>query len=389
MIAIAPVPCAEPSWRWPRAAYVHVPFCAHKCGYCDFASLAGVDHLADRYLTALEREIEMSLAEPQEVETIFVGGGTPTRLDAGQLSRLTAIIRRWLILAPGGEWTVEANPGTLDAEKADVLVEAGVNRISLGAQSFQAGLLRVLERHHGRAEVEQAVEVVRPRFPHWSLDLIFGVPGSTISDWSDDLETALGFGPAHLSCYGLVFEKGTALWNQRQSGRVRPIDEDVERQMYETTIDRLTAAGLDMYEISNFARPGHESRHNLAYWANDAYFGFGVGAARYLRGVRSVNTRDLLAYLRRIESGQSATGPCEELAAEARARETAILMLRRIRIGIARDDFLRRTGFELDALAGTTVLRFTNQGCLEDDGQRVRLSREGLFVADRVLCELL
>jgi len=389
LIAIPPVPCALPSWRWPRAAYVHVPFCAHKCGYCDFASLAGVDHLADRYLTALEREIEMSLGEPQEVETIFVGGGTPTRLDARQLSRLTTIIKRWLILVPGGEWTVEANPGTLDTEKADVLARAGVDRISLGAQSFQSDLLRVLERHHGRAEVEQAVEIVRPRFAHWSLDLIFGVPGSTLSDWSHDLETALGFGPAHLSCYGLVFEKGTALWNQRQSGRVRPIDEDVERQMYETTIERLAAAGLEMYEISNFALPGHESRHNLAYWANDAYFGFGVGAARYLRGVRSVNTRDLLAYLRRIESGESATGACEELPAEARARETAILMLRRIRIGIARDDFLRRTGFELDALAGTTVERFKNQGCLEDDGRRVRLSREGLFVADRVLCELL
>jgi len=389
LIAQPAVQSAEPSWRWPRAAYVHIPFCAHKCGYCDFASLAGVDHLADRYLAALEREIEMSLVEPQEVETIFVGGGTPTRLDASQLSRLTTIIRRWLIQCPGGEWTVEANPGTLDAEKADVLVEAGVDRISLGAQSFQANLLSVLERNHGRAEVDQAVEIVRPRFARWSLDLIFGVPGSTLPDWCADLETALEFEPAHLSCYGLVFEKGTALWNQRQTGRVQPIDEEVERQMYETTIERLAAAGLEMYEISNFARPGHESRHNLAYWANDAYFGFGVGAARYLRGVRSVNTRDLLAYLRRIESGEWATGPREELPAEERARETAILMLRRIRIGIERDDFLRRTGFGLDALAGPIVERFKEQGCLEDDGRRVRLSRQGLFVADRVFCELL
>ena len=389
MIAIAPARSALPRWQWPRAAYVHVPFCAHKCGYCDFASLAGVDHLADRYLAALEREIETSLVLPQEVETIFVGGGTPTRLDACQLARLTAIIRRWLIPCPGCEWTVEANPGTLDAEKADVLVDAGVNRISLGAQSFQADLLSVLERNHGRTEVDRAVEIVRPRFARWSLDLIFGVPGSTLADWDADLETALAYEPAHLSCYGLVFEKGTALWNQRQTGRVRPIDEEVERQMYETTIERLAAAGLEMYEISNFARPGHESRHNLAYWANDAYFGFGVGAARYLRGVRSVNTRDLLAYLRRIESGEFATGPREELRPEERAKETAILMLRRIRIGIERDDFFRRTGFELDALAGTIIERFKQQGCLEDDGQTVRLSRQGLFVADRVFCELL
>jgi oxygen-independent coproporphyrinogen III oxidase len=380
---------ATPTWSWPRAAYVHVPFCAHKCGYCDFASLAGVDHLADRYLSALELEIATALGEPQQVDTIFVGGGTPTRLNASQLARLAAIIGRWFILSPSGEWTVEANPGTLDSLKADVLAAAGVNRVSLGAQSFQPELLRVLERNHGRTEVETALEVVRPRFDRWSLDLIFGVPGSTVDNWRADLEIALGFGPAHLSCYGLVFEKGTALWNQRQSGRVQPLDEETERAMYQWTIEHLEASGLLMYEISNFARPGHESRHNLVYWANDAYFGFGVGAARYLEGVRSVNTRDLYAYLRRIESGEPAIGPTEALTPTERARETAILMLRRTKDGIERDDFLRRTGFDLDALAGDTIERFHARGLLEDDGQRVRLSREGLFVADSVLCEFL
>jgi oxygen-independent coproporphyrinogen III oxidase len=380
---------AEPRWRWPRAAYVHVPFCAHKCGYCDFASLAGVDHLADRYLTALEREIESELGEPQEVDTIFVGGGTPTRLEAGALDRLAAIINRWFTLAPGGEWTVEANPGTIDTVKADILAAAGVNRVSLGAQSFQPELLRVLERHHGQVEVEQALNVVRPRFSRWSLDLIFGVPGSTLDDWRRDIEIALSFGPSHLSCYGLVFEKGTELWHQRERGLVQPLDEETERLMFESTIERLAAAGLEMYEISNFARIGHESRHNLAYWANDAYFGFGVGAARYLRGVRSVNTRDLNAYLRRVEAGSPARGPIEELSEEARARETAILMLRRIQAGIEREDFFQRTGFELDALAGDAIGRFAAQGYLEDDGRRLRLSREGLFIADKVLCEFL
>jgi oxygen-independent coproporphyrinogen-3 oxidase len=389
VIASRALYAAEPRWFWPRAAYVHIPFCSHKCGYCDFASLAGVDHLADRYLSALEREIEAALVEPQEVDTIFVGGGTPTRLDAPSLARLTTMIRRWLILAPGGEWTVEANPGTLDTAKADVLAEAGVDRVSLGAQSFQADLLRVLERDHGRRHVEQALELVRPRFARWSLDLIFGVPGSTIDTWRADLEIALGLGPAHLSCYGLVFEKGTALWHERQSGRVEPVDEETERTMYEWTIERLGAAGLDMYEISNFAVPGHESRHNLAYWSNDAYFGFGVGAARYLRGVRSVNTRDINAYLRRIESGMPATGPTEELSAEDRARETAILMLRRTRCGIERSDFELRTGFDLDSLALDTITRYQMRGLLEDNGRRVRLSHEGLFVADQILCDFL
>jgi oxygen-independent coproporphyrinogen III oxidase len=215
------------------------------------------------------------------------------------------------------------------------------------------------------------------------------VPGSTIDTWRADLEIALGLGPAHLSCYGLVFEKGTALWHERQSGRVEPVDEETERTMYEWTIERLGAAGLDMYEISNFAVPGHESRHNLAYWSNDAYFGFGVGAARYLRGVRSVNTRDINAYLRRIESGMPATGPTEELSAEDRARETAILMLRRTRCGIERSDFELRTGFDLDSLALDTITRYQMRGLLEDNGRRVRLSHEGLFVADQILCDFL
>ncbi len=379
----------DPRWRWPRAAYVHIPFCADKCGYCDFASLAGVDHLADRYLSALEREMAMALGHPHEVDTIFVGGGTPTRLDAAGLERLTGIIRRWLVRAPGAEWTVEANPGTLDVEKAEILAAAGVDRVSLGAESFRTESLRVLERHHGRPEVEQAVAIVGPRFPRWSLDLIFGVPGSGLDDWRSDLEIALGFGPEHLSCYGLVYEKGTALWKQQQSGEVRPVEEEVERSMYEATIQQLAGAGLAMYEISNFARPGHESRHNLVYWANEAYFGFGVGAVRYVRGVRSVNTRDLAGYLRRIEAGEPATGPSEELVPEERARETAILMLRRTVMGLDRDNFRKQTGFEIDRLAGPAIERFRTQGYLEDDGRRLRLTHEGVFMADLVLCAFL
>ena len=378
---------AEP-WIWPRAAYVHIPFCAHKCGYCDFASLAGSDHLADRYLNALEWEMAF-LGEPQEVDTIFIGGGTPTRLDAGQLDRLLAMVRHWFPIAPRGEWTVEANPGTLDAEKADVLASGGVNRVSLGAQSFQPDLLRALERNHSPEEVPRALELVRPRFPSWSFDLIFGVPGSTPELWADDLKTALRLGPSHLSCYGLVYEKGTALWKQEKAGLVRPVDEEAERLMYEHTMDRLAAEGLAMYEISNFARAGHESRHNLVYWANDAYFGVGLGAARYVRGVRSSNTRDLPAYLRRIESGVEATGPTETLDPEGRARETAVLMLRRTIVGLDRVDFRRRTGFDLDAIAGPALEKHRAGGLLDDDGRQVRFTREGLFLADTVLGDLL
>ncbi len=374
-------------WVWPRAAYIHIPFCAHKCGYCDFASLAGVDHLADRYLTALEREMA-AMGKPAEVDTIFVGGGTPTRLSASQLKRLVEMTTRWFPLSQGGEWTVEANPGTLDEEKVEVLAAGGVTRVSLGAQSFQPDLLRVLERNHQPDEVARALEWIRPKFAQWSFDLIFGVPGSNLAQWQDDLERALLLGPSHLSCYGLVYEKGTALWKQWSAGQVHAVDEEVERAMYAYTIERLERESLAMYEISNFARAGHESRHNLVYWANDAYFGVGVGAARYVSGVREVNTRDLQAYLKRIEAGESATGPTESLEPEARARETAVLMLRRTIVGLDRAYFAWRTGFDLDALAGETVAKYVGQGLLEDDGQRIRFTREGLFLADTVLCDL-
>jgi oxygen-independent coproporphyrinogen-3 oxidase len=350
--------------------------------------LAGSDDLADRYLSALEKEIATTLQEPQNVETIFVGGGTPTRLEHPQLDRLVTMITRWFPLATGGEWTVEANPGTLDDEKVAILAEGGVNRLSLGAQSFQPALLQTLERNHSPKEVGQAIELVRPRFERWSLDLIFGIPGSTVADCAADLDLAMALEPRHLSCYGLVYEKGTTLWKEWQAGRIVALDEEVERQMYETVIDRLESAGLRMYEISNYACPGHESRHNLVYWSNDAYFGVGLGAARYVEGVRSVNTRDMAAYLRRVEAREPATGPTEALGREARARETAVLMLRRTVLGIDRGDFQKRTGFCLDLLFGAELDRFVGEGLLEDDGQRVRLTREGRFLADSVLSEL-
>lgn len=329
------------------------------------------------------------MGEPCPVETIFIGGGTPTRLEAPLLSRLMEITRRWFPLLPGGEWTIEANPGTLDERKCDIMAEAGVERISLGAQSFHAPTLKVLEREHNPDDIPRALDWVRPRFPRWSLDLIFGVPGSETGDWSRDLQHALDLGPAHLSCYGLIFEKGTPLWKSREAGRIQSIDEEIEYAMYAETIASLRRAGLEQYEISNFARPGHECRHNLVYWANDAYHGFGLGAARYVGGTRSVNTRDLMAYLRRIERGEPATGPSETLDPESRARETAVLMLRRTQIGLDRDDFRERTGFAIDDLAGDAIERYTRRGLLGDDGRALRLTPEGIFVADSVLCDFL
>jgi oxygen-independent coproporphyrinogen-3 oxidase len=378
---------ALPPWLWPRAAYVHVPFCRHHCGYCDFAVATGQDDLADRYLEALSAELSR-LGEPQAVQSIFLGGGTPTHLDAPRLARLLTVVRHWLPLTLECEFSVEANPGTLDADKVAVLADLGVNRVSLGAQSFQPHLLRILERDHEPGDVPRAVETIKRRIAQVSLDLIFGVPGQTLADWQADLRQALALEPDHVSTYGLTYEKGTRLWKQRQQGQLHPLDEEQELTLYAFGIDRLEAAGFEHYEISNFARPNHRCRHNQVYWANEAYFGFGMGAARYVNGWRELNIRDLQTYLKRVLAGESATFQSETLEPKERARETLALQLRRGE-GIHRSCFHHQTGFELDVLAGPALARHVELGLLADDGTSVRLTRQGKYVADALIRQFL
>ena len=390
-------------WRWPHAAYIHIPFCAHQCGYCDFAVAAGQDHLIDLYLEALELELA-TLGQPAPIRTLFVGGGTPTQLRPRQLERLFASLRHWLpprgpdnqpdagpsaaALAPWDECSVESTPDSLDAERVEVLAAAGVNRISIGVQTFQDHLLPVLDRVHDAGQIPAAVQRAGRRIPHVSLDLIFGIPGQTIDDWQTDLDKALAFQPQHLSTYGLTYEKGTPLWKQRLRGQVRPVTEELERRMYLAAIERLEAGGFEHYEISNFARPGCRCRHNETYWANEAYFGFGVGAARYVLGKRELNTRSTHDYLRRVLAGESPTFQSEELPPQERARETFAVQLRRT-FGIDRDRFRQQTGYELDGLIGAKLRGHVAEGYLADDGTRVRLTRQGQCVADAIIEELL
>jgi oxygen-independent coproporphyrinogen-3 oxidase len=376
-----------PRWLWPRAAYVHIPFCAHHCGYCDFAVATGQDHLVDLYLEALSMELA-TLQQPQRVQTIFLGGGTPTYLSAAQLARLLETIAAWLPLAEGGEFSVEANPGTLASDKIAVLADHGVNRLSLGAQSFHPQLLRVLERDHKPADVPTAVEAVRRRIRRLSLDLIFGVPGQTLADWQNDLNQALSLKPDHVSTYGLTYEKGTRLWKQERQGEVRRLNEDNELELYACAIDTLQGNGFEHYEISSFAKPDCRCRHNQVYWANEAYFGFGMGAARNVQGRRELNTRHLHGYIRKVLSGDSPIIQCESLEPVERARETMALQLRR-REGIQRDEYYRQTGLSLDAVAGPAVARHVALEMLEDDGARVALTRKGKYVADAVIQGLL
>jgi oxygen-independent coproporphyrinogen-3 oxidase len=376
-----------PPWLWPRAGYIHVPFCAHHCGYCDFAVAAGRDHLIDRYLDALAAELT-KLESPQRVQTLFFGGGTPSHLGSRQLERLLSTVLHWLPLASDGEFSIEANPDSLTAEKVAVLADHGVNRISLGAQSFHPHLLAVLERIHSPREVGRAVERIRARIPQVSLDLIFGVPGQSEAEWLADLEAALALVPDHVSTYGLTYEKGTRLWKQRQRGHLIPLAEEAERELYRMAMDTLEDAGFEQYEISNFAHPGCRSRHNQVYWANEAYFGAGLGAARYVRFRREINTRDLDAYIRRAIAGEAVTQQSEELPPEERARETMAVQLRRCD-GIDRLAFERQTRFVLDDVASSALTHLVEQGFLIDDGQCLYLSREGKFVADAVIERLM
>ncbi len=347
----------------------------------------------DLYLEALIAELA-TLGKPQPVHSVFIGGGTPTYLDCRRLERLLMEIRRWFVPMDQSaepkdfEFSVEANPGNLDGEKVRILADHGVTRISLGSQSFQPRLLRVLERDHAPEDVFRAVGVVKARISQVSLDLIFGIPGQTLVDWQRDVEQALALQPDHLSTYGLTYEKGTRLWKQRQLGEIHPLDEDTELAMYLQALDSLESAGFEQYEISNHARPGKRCRHNQVYWANEAYFGFGMGAARYIECRRELNTRSIHEYIRRTMAGESATFQSEVLELKDRARETIALQLRRSD-GIDRRAFYNQTGFELDDLAGPALAQPIDLGLIEDDGISVRLTRKGKCVADAVIREFM
>jgi len=368
----------------PRAAYVHVPFCARRCGYCDFAIAVGREADMARYVAAVGEELAR-LGEPRPVDTLFLGGGTPSALPTALLTRLLDLLARWLPLAPGGEWSVEANPDDLDEAKLDALAGCGVNRLSVGVQSFQPEVLRLLERTHRADAVPAVVERARRHVPRVSLDLIFGAPGQTAAMWRDDLARALDLGVGHVSTYGLTYETGTSLWKARRDARLTPLGEEDELALYELAQDVLADAAWEHYEISSFAAPGERCRHNQVYWAGDEFYGVGMAAAWHLDGVRGKNVGNLDAYVRAALSGEDVVGQREHLAAEERARETLALNLRRTVEGVGRAEFAARTGYPLDRLAGEKLGRLVEQGFLVDTGDRVRLSRRGKAVADAVI----
>ncbi len=366
----------------PRAAYVHVPFCRHRCGYCNFTLIAGRDDLIERYLAALERELRV-LGHPRSISTLFLGGGTPTHLPPRQLQHLLKLVRTWFDLEPGYEFSIEANPIDCDTTKIEILAEAGVTRLSLGAQSFQAQKLHTLERDHTAELIGESVARAKNYIQSISIDLIFAVPGETVASWQADLRQALSLAPQHVSTYGLTLERGTTFWSRKLKGELQEVDDEIWRYCYALAIDELTAQGFEHYEISNFALPGQRCRHNEAYWRGDEYYAVGPGAARYIHGRREVNHRSTTTWMTRVLSGQSAIAESEELSPEDRAREKLVLALRTM-AGVDPIQFERETHYKLEHLVGAEVERHLAMGTLIQEGRRLRLSREGLFVSDAI-----
>jgi oxygen-independent coproporphyrinogen-3 oxidase len=371
----------------PRAAYVHVPFCRHRCGYCNFTLIAGRDDLIDKYLRAIEIELGW-LEQPRPVATLFLGGGTPTHLDDRQLAHLLQTVTHWFRLPPGGEFTVEANPSDITPSKVQVLVNAGVNRVSLGAQSWDATKLSVLERDHGPEMIERALELLRPHVRSLSIDLIFAAPGETADVWQHDLQRTIAAAPEHISTYGMTYERGAAFWSRRRKQQLAPVDELLERSMYEAAIDQLTSAGWQHYEVSNFARPNHRCRHNDTYWLGEEYYAAGPGAARYVNGCREMNHRSTTAYVQRVLRQASPVAESERLSPEDRARERLVFGLRRME-GVDLHWFEKVTGFAVDELVRRPLARFQQLGLLERTSDRLRLTRAGLMISDALWPEFL
>ena len=369
--------------------YIHVPFCVHKCGYCDFVSYAGVGGRAPDYVRAVCAEIERSPDRGTEAATVYFGGGTPTFLDAQALATVLETVHRVFRVAPCAEITLEANPTSIETAKLRALRSAGFNRVSIGVQAFDDRMLRSLERAHTMADALRAVPAARAAgFENVSIDLMFGLPGQSASDWDNTLSQALALCAEHLSLYALTVEEGTPFAEYAAAGRLARPDDDAEAAMFERAIERLTAAGYEHYEISNFALPERRARHNVTYWHNRDYLGFGPGAASYRGGRRWLNEAGLERYITAALAGEPVAGDGEELAPEAAVGETLMLGLRMLE-GVDTDAIQRRFGVDPLEYYAEEIARLVARGLLVKDKRRLRLTPLGVRLANDVFVEML
>jgi oxygen-independent coproporphyrinogen III oxidase len=364
------------------AIYVHWAFCPYICPYCDFAKWAYDERAAERYVSALKAEIGRTPVV--DATTVFYGGGTPNAYAAPELVRVLELLRERFGVRDGAEVSTEVNPDRDLTEGFDVLRAGGFNRLSIGAQSFQADELRVLGRRHSAADVAETVRRARAAgFGNVNVDLMFGVPGQTEASWERSLDAVLELGIEHVSTYGLTIEEGTpyARWQAREPSAFA--GDEREAEMYGLAIAKLTAAGFEHYEISNFARPGFRCEHNANYWRNGAYVGLGVGAASYLDGVRSTNTRDRADYEAAALAGQPIPGESEELSGLTRTGEAVMLALRTSE-GVDAETFRERYGVDVFTHYAPIIAEYAAAGLLVADERSVRLTARGRFVANDV-----
>ncbi len=370
--------------------YLHVPFCTSRCGYCDFFTVTKTGHDMGALVDVLLAELHARLAlAPGPPTTIFVGGGTPTVLPAVELARLLEPLAGIAAHPACLEFTVEANPENVDDERAGVLARAGVDRISLGAQSFDTRELAVLDREHTPGAVVSAVETARlAGIGRINLDLIFGIPGQTSRSWQASLDRATELGVEHLALYGLTYDTGTPMTRRLKVGSIRRCDEDLEADLYRTALQSMAAKGFEQYEISNFARPHQRCLHNLSYWDNAPYIGVGPSAVGYIDGVRYRNVPDLAGYIRMIEESGTAVIETERVTGELLAAETVMLQLRLVH-GIDLAKFEARTGFDPSQVFAAAIERFESQGLLRVDATHVALTDDGRLVADSIITDFM
>jgi len=377
--------------------YLHIPFCEKKCIYCSFYSIETFE-ARDRFLDGIVREIDMRAdmleqegKAPEEYETIFFGGGTPSLLSPEEIGRIFAALRRRFVVADGAEITMECNPGALTHEWLEGYRDLGVNRISFGVQSFHDDELRFLTRIHTADEARRSIQLARSIFENVSLDLIFALPGQTEERWRSNLLEGLRLGTEHISAYSLIFEEGTRLNAMRLAGDVQPADESIDADMYEETMRTVAGYGLEQYEVSNYARPGRECRHNIGYWERRSYLAFGPSAHGFLRSpeasVRWGNLSNLSAYLDAIAKGNLPVASREVLTPELMMEEIIFLGIRSS--GIILPEFSAVAGAELTDLAGAEIGLIVDGGYGRIENQRLTMTRKGYPFADRFALQLI
>lgn len=365
-----------------KGLYIHIPFCIKKCKYCDFNSFSACEKEKDTYLHALFSEMKRYKGE--SVDTVFIGGGTPTSLSAEQLERLLKNINENFLQDTFCEFTVEANPKTLDRKKLELMKKYGVNRISIGVQSFNDNELKKLGRIHTGKEAEETVKLAKEYFENVSIDLMCAIPNQTKESFLENLKKAFSLKPQHISCYSLILEEGTPLFDEYEKGLLSLPDEDTEREIYDIACREMEKHGYNQYEISNFARENKESRHNLKYWTCEEYIGLGLSAHSYSGGIRFSNTDDFSSYIK----GDFASGEREVLTKEDIMSEFMFLGLRKTH-GISKTHFKNRFNEKIENIFGEQIVKFKKMGMIEEIGDNIRLSKKAISVSNQILCEFI